>query len=590
MSADSYYGLAAAGILLALAVLIVILWLRRRQTAALPLPTEWALTARPVFNMEERRVYRQLREALPHHIVLSKLPLVRFCQPADPQEVRYWYELLGATHVGFAICSANGRVLAAIDIDTERGNSRRSLQIKQKVLAACRVRYLRCPVDHLPSIPELQLLVPHQMAASRGPQPAAAATQDPLRGQGLPAPSPGPVDRLGPVPGLLLWRGRPPGPGLVERIRSVRARPVATRQVLGRISCRRAAAGAALTADSAPGYAGLTPQQVLDALDAVGLRGDGRILQLNSYENRVFQLFLEDGSAVVAKFYRPARWTDAQIIEEHRFATELAAAEVPVVPPLLLERSLDAPPALQLQPDDAPTLATLSGHRFAVASRCAGREPELDHPGTLQRLGRFIGRLHAVGQRSAFVHRHAMEPVRDSCAARDALLASGLIPDTQLDAWREACEQALAAVDTAMQRHGALRLLRLHGDCHIGNVLWRDDGERSGPHMVDLDDACMGPAVQDLWMLVSGDDSSMQSQLAALLSGYREFADFDARELALIEPLRTLRLIRHSAWLAARWHDPAFPAAFPFFGTAAWWSQHSAQLREQVQAMNRHGD
>ena len=178
MSTEALYWLAAAGVVLALVAAAVTLWLRRRRFEPPPLPTEWSLMARPVFNAEERRVYRQLREALPHHIVLSKLPLVRFCQPADPQEVRYWYELLGAAHVGFAICSANGRVLAAIDIDTDRGNSRRALHVKQKVLAACRVRYLRCPVDHLPSIPELQLLVPHQMAAARGLQATPPMAHD----------------------------------------------------------------------------------------------------------------------------------------------------------------------------------------------------------------------------------------------------------------------------------------------------------------------------------------------------------------------------------------------------------------------------
>lgn len=161
----------------ALLVVAGVLWaLRQRPAQARPLPTEWTLTARPVFSSDERRVYRQLREALPHHIVLSKLPLVRFCQPTDPQEVRFWFELLGTTNVTFAICSANGRVLAAVDLDNERAPSRRALQIKQSVLAACRVRYLRCPVDHLPSIPELQLLVPQTSAAARGPMPAPTAT------------------------------------------------------------------------------------------------------------------------------------------------------------------------------------------------------------------------------------------------------------------------------------------------------------------------------------------------------------------------------------------------------------------------------
>ena len=340
-----------------------------------------------------------------------------------------------------------------------------------------------------------------------------------------------------------------------------------------------------MTGTAPLGYGSLTPQQVLDALDAVGLRGDGRILQLNSYENRVFQVFLEDGSAVVAKFYRPGRWTDAQIVEEHQFALELAAEEVPVVPPLRLTADPQARLAVQLQPADGATLASVPGgdgmHRFAVAERCAGREPELDHPGTLRRIGRFIGRLHAVGRRSAFRHRLTLDPPQDGRRARDRLLAGGFVTDAELPAWRASCDAALDALEGAFADVGPLTRLRLHGDCHIGNVLWRDEG----PHVVDLDDACMGPAVQDLWMLVSGDAETMAQQLRELLAGYREFADFDEHELALIEPLRTLRMLRHNAWLAERWTDPAFPAAFPFFGSAAWWSQQTTQLREQLEAM-----
>jgi len=337
------------------------------------------------------------------------------------------------------------------------------------------------------------------------------------------------------------------------------------------------------------GYAELTPQQVLDALDAVGLFGDGRLLQLNSYENRVFQVMLEDGSAVVAKFYRPGRWSDAQIVEEHAFALELAAAEVPVVPPLILHADALAGAALTLQPADAPTLALLdTAHgqlRLAVAARCAGREPEMDAPGTLAQLGRFIGRLHAVGARQRFEHRHRMDPRVDGRSARARLLELGVVPPPELPAWAAASDAALGAVEAAFARHGPLRTLRLHGDCHIGNVLWRSTGEGSGPHVVDLDDAMQGPAVQDLWMLVSGDATTMAQQLDALLAGYRMFMDFDARERALIEPLRTLRMLRHSAWLAERWSDPTFPLNFPFFGSAAYWNQQTTQLREQLEAM-----
>ena len=331
-------------------------------------------------------------------------------------------------------------------------------------------------------------------------------------------------------------------------------------------------------------YLHLDPQQVLDALEAVGLRGDGRILQLNSYENRVFQVFLEDGAVVVAKFYRPGRWSDAQIVEEHAFALELAAAEVPVVPPLVLVAS-PAAAGLKLL-GDPPTLAILStangAHRYAVATRCAGREPELEDPAALRQLGRFIGRLHAVGRRQPFAHRHHLDARSDGRRALQLLLDGGFVPDTQAAAWRNACERALAAVEAAFDQLAPLSTLRLHGDCHLGNVLWRD----GAPHVVDLDDAMQGPAVQDLWMLVSGDHATMAQQLNHMLQGYEQFCDFDDRERGLIEPLRTLRMVRHSAWLAVRWTDPTFPLNFPFFGSAAYWSQQTAQLREQLALMD----
>ncbi len=328
----------------------------------------------------------------------------------------------------------------------------------------------------------------------------------------------------------------------------------------------------------------LTPAQVLDSLDAVGLRGDGRILQLNSYENRVFQVFLEDGQAVVAKFYRPGRWSDAQIVEEHSFACELAAAEVPVVAPRVLHAA-GLVAGLSLH-GDPPTLARLhtppAEHRFTVATRCAGREPELDDPAVLRQIGRFIGRLHAVGRLRPFQHRHVMNPAADGARAMALLCEGGFVPATELPAWKQACEEALAAVVAAFEAAAPLSTLRLHGDCHIGNVLWRE----GGVHVVDLDDAMQGPAVQDLWMLVSGDHDTMAAQLNLLLQGYEQFCDFDDRERALIEPLRTLRMVRHSAWLAERWSDPTFPLNFPFFGTAAYWNQQTTQLREQIELIN----
>lgn len=331
------------------------------------------------------------------------------------------------------------------------------------------------------------------------------------------------------------------------------------------------------------GYADLDPGHLLDALDALGLRGDGRLLQLNSYENRVFQVFLEDGDVVVAKFYRPARWSDAQILEEHAFALELAAADVPVVAP----RTLSAIPGdLDITPlGEPPTLARwrqgATLHRVAVCDRHAGRSPELEDPSVLQWLGRFLGRLHAVGGRGNFMHRRTLDAATWGHGAKQRLLAGDSIPDAERPAWSTMCDTALSFVDRSFDALNGLRALRLHGDFHPGNVMWRDEG----PHVVDLDDACNGPAVQDLWMLLSGDAAAMREQLAHLLSGYRVFMNFDERELSLIEPLRTLRMIHHSAWIAERWHDPAFPPAFPWFGSAAYWSQQTTQLREQVELM-----
>jgi Ser/Thr protein kinase RdoA (MazF antagonist) len=331
-------------------------------------------------------------------------------------------------------------------------------------------------------------------------------------------------------------------------------------------------------------FAGLTPEGVLDALDSVGLRGDGRMLQLNSYENRVFQVFLEDGQVVVPKFYRPARWTDAQILEEHAFAEELAAHEIPVVPPLHLAACDSMHVHLELLGTPA-TLAHVrtddARHRFAVARRCAGRAPQLDDLAEFSWIGRFIGRLHRVGARTPFVHRKTLSIDDLGRASRDWIVEHRIVPEALAPAWQEAVDRALAAVEAAFAEVGPLQTLRLHGDCHLGNVLWSE----AGPHFVDLDDAMNGPAIQDLWMLLSGDPQEAAQQRVALLHGYEDFMDFDDRELALVEPLRTLRMIHHSAWIARRWNDPAFPLAFPWFTGAAYWGQQTQQLQEQLRAM-----
>ncbi len=313
-------------------------------------------------------------------------------------------------------------------------------------------------------------------------------------------------------------------------------------------------------------YSGLTPDRALDALASVGLVPDGRLLSLNSYENRVYQSWMEEGPPVVAKFYRPARWSDAQILEEHAFSRELAEREIPVVAPLAV---------------GGATLHAYEGFRFAVFPRRGGRAPELEDAKTLEWIGRFVGRIHAVGAARAFSERPALDIESFGVEPREWLLASGLIPADLLEAWRSATALALEGVCRCYERAGEVKPICLHGDCHGGNVLWTD----AGPHFVDFDDCRSGPAVQDLWMLLSGDRGSMERQLGHVLAGYDDFSAFDPRELLLVEAMRTLRLIHYSAWIARRWDDPAFPAAFPWFGTQRYWQDRILELREQIAAM-----
>ncbi len=315
-------------------------------------------------------------------------------------------------------------------------------------------------------------------------------------------------------------------------------------------------------------FANLTPDAVLNAIDGLGLRTSGQLLALNSYENRVFQIGLEDdtpgiGRYVVAKFYRPGRWTDAQILEEHAFTAELAEREVPVVPPLSFAGA---------------TLHHVAGHRVALFARRGGRAPELSRRDVREWLGRFVGRIHAIGAARPYAHRPALDVESFGREPGAWLLEHGWLPDELRESYRAVLAQALEGLAACYERASGVRALRLHGDCHEGNVLWTD----AGPHFVDFDDSRMGPAVQDLWMLLSGSREEMQVQLADVLAGYEHFREFDRRELHLIEALRTLRLIHYAAWIARRWADPAFPAAFPWFGTQRYWQERILELREQV--------
>ncbi len=338
-------------------------------------------------------------------------------------------------------------------------------------------------------------------------------------------------------------------------------------------------------------YETLSPDVVVDALASVGLHADGRLMALSSYENRVYLAHLEAGGAdrtegtdsasldaVVLKFYRPNRWTPAQILEEHAFAAELMAADIPVIGPLRLQ---------------GQTLHTFGGFAFSVSPRRGGRRPELDDFEVLEWIGRFLARIHAVGAAQNFVHRPALDIATFATEPAEWLQAHEMIPLDVQGAWQVAYKNALELIAASALGESAtgqlglkIKNIRLHGDCHPGNILWTPaELPGGGPHFVDLDDARTGPAVQDLWMLLSGDRRECTQQLSALLDGYEQIRDFNRQELALIEPLRTLRLIHYSAWLARRWEDPIFPVNFPWFGSSDYWRGQVQMLEQQIEAM-----
>jgi Ser/Thr protein kinase RdoA (MazF antagonist) len=337
----------------------------------------------------------------------------------------------------------------------------------------------------------------------------------------------------------------------------------------------------------------LGPDVIVDAVELAGFPCDGRVLALGSYENRVYQVGTEEGEPVVAKFYRPGRWSDAAILEEHAFALELAAAEIPVVAPLVVEEgrsdsemARDAgtgqSPAGPV-PVESQTLLRHAGFRYAVYPRRGGQWPELATEDDRKWMGRFLGRIHMVGGRRRFEHRPTLSVEAMGRQNVDYLLESGLIPDYVAHRYERVAGELVELVESAFTEVGQVRFLRIHGDCHRNNVLWTP----AGPHFVDLDDCMTGPAIQDLWMLLAGDPAEIRSQLEDFLEGYTQFADFDYREVGLIEPLRALRMVHYAAWLARRWDDPAFPKAFPWFAEARYWERHVAELEEQCFAVDR---
>jgi Ser/Thr protein kinase RdoA (MazF antagonist) len=315
-------------------------------------------------------------------------------------------------------------------------------------------------------------------------------------------------------------------------------------------------------------YEALTPELVLTAVEQIGVRCDGRLLALNSYENRVYQVGIEEGAPLVAKFYRPERWSNSAIIEEHEFTRALAAAEIPVVEPITGA--------------EGQTLFEYAGFRYALYPRRGGHWPELDSRDNLMWMGRMIARIHALGAIKPFRARPSISIAEFGTESYQFVLERGFVPAELQHPYRTLAEDVLRQVQACFDRAGPYRTIRLHGDCHAGNVLWTDDG----PHFVDFDDARNGPAIQDLWMLLSGDRPQMVRCLADLLDGYTEFFDFDVRQLHLIEALRTLRMIHYSAWLARRWGDPTFARNFPWFGEPRYWEEQILNLREQAAVMD----
>ncbi|MCK5395740.1 MAG: serine/threonine protein kinase [Gammaproteobacteria bacterium] len=314
-------------------------------------------------------------------------------------------------------------------------------------------------------------------------------------------------------------------------------------------------------------YTDLMPETILAAVEFLGYETSGRMLALNSYENRVYRIELEEGDALVAKFYRPGRWSNAAIGEEHKFALELVEQEIPVVAPIL---------------KDGVSLFEYAGYRFSIYPLRGGRWPDLESRDDLNWMGRFIARIHNVGRASLFKHRHKIEVNRMGNEPAAYLQEQGFIPAHLEVAYQTLADDLLKEIQAAFDRCGNFESIRLHGDCHRSNVLWTDDG----PHFVDLDDCCNGPAIQDMWMLLSGERQEMTEQLCDLLEGYEEFATLELNELNLIEALRSLRMMHYAAWLARRWQDPAFPLAFPWFNTDQYWEQHVLELREQLSRLH----
>ncbi|MEE4244340.1 MAG: serine/threonine protein kinase [Kangiellaceae bacterium] len=311
------------------------------------------------------------------------------------------------------------------------------------------------------------------------------------------------------------------------------------------------------------GFYNLDPDTILDALDSIGVVAEAALLPLNSYENRVYQCRDRDDNKFVAKFYRPGRWTDEQILEEHQFSLELVDDEIPIVAPSVISNH---------------TLHKYQSFRFAVFDNRGGRTPNLDDEETLVWLGRFIARIHNVGEKQSFKHRFTISPESYAVESYQFLVEHSFVPDNLRESMDSVCLPLIELVQSRYSRFSDIEHLRIHGDCHPSNIMWTE----TGPHFVDLDDSRNGPAVQDLWMLITGHETEQIQQRNKLLEGYEEFREFDDRELYLIEPLRAMRMLHYCAWLANRWDDPSFKHNFPWFNTQRYWEEQLLNLKEQL--------
>lgn len=312
-------------------------------------------------------------------------------------------------------------------------------------------------------------------------------------------------------------------------------------------------------------YASLDPNSIFDAIETLGLMPNGQVFALNSYENRVYRIGIEDSAPVIAKFYRPHRWSDEQILEEHGFCKELVEAELPIVEPLSFQ---------------GDSLFHFNSFKFALYPLQGGRAPEFDNNENLETMGRFLGRIHAVGAGSSFQHRPSID-IQSFGHESAELILETFIPESLTEVYATLSQDLLRSIEDRLDAYSGITKIRTHGDCHSGNVLWRDDA----PHFVDFDDARTAPAIQDLWMLLSGARQEQEAQLSHIVEGYEEFREFDPQELCIVEAMRSLRIMHYAAWLARRWSDPAFPKAFPWFNTERYWGEHILELREQFAAM-----